>query len=135
MLPVHTPAPAALAKPPYGSPCNNCGLCCRAELCPLGFALFGTWKGPCPAHEAGEHGFTCGLVANPQRYRPARVLARGRSALSQAALRLIGSGVGCDALAEGERPDPGERARFRTAMEGREREIRRAKILWGVGDR
>jgi hypothetical protein len=129
-------APVTLTKPAYGSPCNNCGQCCRSELCPLGHELFGTWEGPCPAHERTADGFGCGLVLNPQRYRPARALARGRTALSQAAVRLIGAGAGCDALAEGERPDPGETARFKVVMARMDpREIRRAKIVWGVGER
>ncbi|MGF3025589.1 hypothetical protein ACQVP2_22525 [Methylobacterium aquaticum] len=125
-----------LAKPPYGSPCNNCGQCCRLELCPLGHELFGTWDGPCPAHERTADGFGCGLVLNPQRYRPARAMARGRTALSQAAVRLIGSGAGCDALGDGEQPDPRERARFQALLtQMSSREIRRAKILWGAGGR
>jgi hypothetical protein len=123
-----------LPKPAYGAPCNNCGFCCRKELCPLGNILFGTWQGPCPAHEVTDRGFTCGLVANPQRYRKARALARGRTALSQAALCLIGSGAGCDALADDEQPDLTERARFRAHADQRQREIRRAKVTWGVGD-
>jgi len=97
--------------------------------------LFDRREGPCPALEQTDNGQICGLIANPQRYRAARAMAKGRATLSQAALTLIGSGVGCDALAEGEKADPAERARFRAAMQGREREIRRAKIAWGLGRR
>jgi len=128
-------APPPVQKPAYGSPCNNCGLCCRNELCPLGFELFGTWEGPCPAHETTPQGFACGLVLNPQRYRRARTMSRGRAVLSQAALRLIGSGAGCDAVAEGEKPDLRERDRFKAFADQHQRETRRAKIAWGVGNR
>lgn len=134
---MNTSAAAAppVQKPPYGSPCNNCGLCCRSELCPLGFELFGTWAGPCPAHERTPQGFACGLVTSPQRYRAARAISHGRAVLSQAALRLIGSGSGCDALADGEKPDLRERARFKALADQQQREIRRAKIAWGLGRR
>ena len=129
-------ATAPIQKPAYGSPCNNCGYCCRRELCPLGNILFGTWAGPCPAHEATDAGnFICGLVANPQRYRAARAMTRGRTVLSQAALSLIGSGAGCDALADGEQPDLRERARFKALADQQQREVRRAKIAWGLGNR
>ena len=124
-----------LDKPAYGSPCNNCGFCCRAELCPLGAIVFGTWSGPCPALEPHGAGFGCGLVANPQTYRPTRTKLRGRAAMSQAAIRLIGSGLGCDALREGEADDPAFRERMKSFYAAERREVRRAKIVWGVGER
>jgi hypothetical protein len=36
-------------KPPHGSPCNGCGVCCMVTLCPLGQHIFGFELGRCPA--------------------------------------------------------------------------------------
>jgi len=48
-----------LAKPPFGSPCNHCGLCCRLELCPVAVIAFPNANLPCPALTDENR---CGLV-------------------------------------------------------------------------
>lgn len=79
-------------KPPYGSPCNNCGQCCKAQLCPLGQHLFRRFYGPCPALTLDN---TCGVVADPGRYNP-RAIATEETLREDVTL-LIGAGIGCDA--------------------------------------
>lgn len=99
----------APAKAPYGTPCNGCGLCCMAEPCPFGRALFGKKSGRCPALEwLAEHGrYACGLVVSPERYAPADRLERfGSRALSEAAAFTVGAGIGCDSQVEGENVGP-----------------------------
>lgn len=36
------------AKPKFASPCNNCGACCIAQLCPAGQIAFPDAVAPCP---------------------------------------------------------------------------------------
>jgi len=93
-----------LQKPPHGTPCNGCGQCCMSSRCPLGAALFGPGS-DCPALEVKLPGFACGLVENPGRYAMDIVFKHGEATVSQAATYLIGAGVGCDALIEGESPN------------------------------
>ncbi len=98
------------AKPPHGAPCNGCGFCCRMELCPVAVGVLGDQPGPCPALQPrnGVPGFECGLVVNPERYAPRQTECYGASAMSQAALVMLGAGHGCDAvdMENGERLDP-----------------------------
>ena len=74
-------------KPAYGAPCNGCGVCCAAELCPLGRLVYRRKAGPCPAliwkPEDGRH--FCGLATGP---------------LSFLTRRWIAAGIGCDSDAE-----------------------------------
>lgn len=105
----------ANAKPPYGSPCNNCGQCCRDNLCPLGEHVFERWEGPCPALEEDSLGSRCGLVASPRAYAPVRTSRFGARAMSGAAALLIGAGGGCDAQLEGEAVHPETRLKMREA--------------------
>lgn len=87
-----------ISKPPMGSPCNNCGLCCRAELCPIGMEVFLQPAGTCPAlEETADGSSVCGLIAHPEVYRMVRTLQMGPEAMAEAASFLIGSGFGCDA--------------------------------------
>lgn len=121
-----------IQKPPHGAPCNNCGQCCRAELCPLGAVVFGRERGPCPALEpiAGG-GEGCGLVMSPQKYaRPREVLEFGAPALTVAAIALIGAGRGCDAQLAGEP----ENTEFRRSMvkQRDRRGVDKALRTWGV---
>jgi hypothetical protein len=93
-------------KPPVGDPCNGCGGCCLRTLCPLGAAIFGHEKGPCPALETVNHiDFECGLVVHPEKYNPMRTFVVGRAVMSNAAALLVGVGVGCDAFVDGEDTD------------------------------
>mgnify|MGYP001583561810 FL=1 len=49
-------------KPPFGAPCNGCGVCCIAELCQIGRKAFGDIPGPCPALQFHQGRFWCGVV-------------------------------------------------------------------------
>jgi hypothetical protein len=122
-----------IEKPPHGSPCNSCGGCCRAVLCPLGAHVFGQEAGPCPALMYQPEGqANCGLVVAPGRFDPVRTLRFGQDALSAAARLLVGAGIGCDALAEGEKPN----RRFYKAMDafraGKREYVRLALYAWGM---
>ena len=94
-------------KPAFGDPCNNCGLCCRAQLCVLGSAVFRDGEdrpdGPCEALlELPDGRGACGLIAAPERFAPLQVLRYGTEPLSAAARILTGAGLGCDAEEAGE---------------------------------
>lgn len=88
---------AAPPKPPFGAPCNGCGVCCAATTCPAARLRFLRVRGPCPAlaWQAAEARYRCGLVAAPARY-----LGWLPSALAGLASRLfhrwIAAGRGCD---------------------------------------
>lgn len=62
------------SKPVYGSPCNNCGICCALETCPLGAVVFGITdtECKCPALQISktENGYIgkCGIAENPEKY-------------------------------------------------------------------
>ena len=92
-------------KPAHGAPCNRCGLCCIATICPLGQAVFGRETGPCPALvravAPGEQ-YGCGLVAAPDRYRVGAAVVHGVEKMRKAAMTLIGASTGCDARFNGE---------------------------------
>lgn len=140
---LHIPA---RKKPPHGEPCNNCGRCCAAELCPLASALFTTdtddegfapqgVPGRCPALEPGDDGsFFCGLLRNPERYFPVRAFAvGGAQKLRDATAILIGAGHGCDAQIEGEPYNRKYHAGLRAWALKNNRAIRAAKEAWGFG--
>ena len=96
---------SAEMKPPHGSPCNNCGVCCEVSLCKLAAHVFdvppGT-PGPCPALQGSPGAAMCGMVADPGRFMPVRTEAVGAQGMSDAALVVIGAGYGCDARINGE---------------------------------
>lgn len=122
-----------LSKPPHGSPCNSCGRCCQAELCPLGMAVFKRLAGPCPALQLGEdQALVCGLVVNPLRYELKRTLRAGHDAMSQAAAFLIGAGHGCDAQTADEPRDLAFSARLRAHGMRTRPAARAAAAKWGV---
>lgn len=128
-------------KPPYGAACNHCGQCCEARLCPLGAIVFQRSDGPCPAlgyvgegiGYDGEARSTCGLIVNPRAYAPVLAALNGVDALSEGAKLLCGAGIGCDALADGEREPAATRdAIFAKAGATPRVYVRRAKISWGL---
>lgn len=94
-------------KPPHGRPCNSCGLCCMATLCPLAQAVFGQPEHRrCPAlTQTSASTYGCGLVADPMKWAMRRTLVYGLERMREAALHLIGSGTGCDARFDGEPAD------------------------------
>jgi hypothetical protein len=124
-------------KPNYGTPCNNCGVCCFAFRCPLSQHVFKLKEqGPCPAlQKTGDHVYTCGLVNSPQLYAPARAMSKGRAALSRAAAAIIGAGNGCDAhlVSEGKGKAYDEACNRLDALAlAGVRQFNDAKILWGA---
>ncbi len=94
-------------KPPFGQPCNNCGECCKDQLCVLGQHLFGHFDGPCDALEdrPDSDGFMCGVANNPRAYAPVRTSINGTIKMRNAALQLIGAGIFCDGTLVGEDAD------------------------------
>lgn len=121
-------------KPAHGQPCNRCGLCCMAVVCPVGAAVLKREQGPCPALDKLPDGtFACGLVAHPHLYAGARrLMLEGPRALSEAAAILVGSGTGCDARFNGEPADQS----FYIKLEEWDRvnagAVARAKRTWGI---
>jgi hypothetical protein len=75
-------------KPPYGDPCNRCGLCCMTDPCRAAQAVLLVRHGACPALKSdGLGGFFCGLLSELQT--PAE---------RDAARFIIGAGIWCDML-------------------------------------
>lgn len=108
-------------KPPHGAPCNRCGLCCMATLCPLAAHVFGDDRpGPCPALVKADDGFACGLTKHGT--------AKGR----EAATVLIGAGIGCDARFNDEPPDAEFYIRLQEWDRENEARVRSAKATWGM---
>lgn len=58
-------------------------------------------------------GYSCGLVAHPERYAPDVVARHGIDASKAAAAQLVGAGKGCDAFVDDERVDQSFRARIK----------------------
>lgn len=122
-----------LAKPPHGAPCNGCGLCCQHELCQLGIFVFDKATGPCPALTPADGGrFICGLVASPATWSPVRTALHGVKTMAEAALFLIGSGVGCDAHLIGEPVNLPFRRWLSQQRERQWRKVERSMRAWGV---
>lgn len=119
-----------IPKAPYGSPCNGCGACCNAVLCPLGVHVFRRAEGPCPALERdeGKPSYHCGLVARPHHYRPSKADA---DTLSRAALILIGANWRCDARIDGEPQPPDFVADMRRRGQKLRGRVTNAFITWG----
>jgi len=84
-------------KPALGSPCNGCGLCCAAELCPLGRVVLRKSRGPCPAltWRPAEKRHDCGLVVAPKKHLP-RLPRLIEPLFVRFARRWIAVGIGCD---------------------------------------
>ncbi len=110
------------AKPPHGSPCNRCGVCCQHELCPVGALFFFNVRpedgkalvGPCPALTFSFNGLAeCGLAVRPGYYRRAASERFGEENMSGAMAHLIGAGGGCDAAIDGEPEDKAFSLRMR----------------------
>jgi hypothetical protein len=89
-------------KPPYGSPCNNCGICCREGICRTGSLVMGAVPAPCPALIEDGDDYLCGLMTRPQDYAPVRTRIEGPERMRAAAKLLIGAGTHCCARYEHE---------------------------------
>lgn len=131
----HGSMQGSIKKPPHGEPCNGCGVCCRAELCPLAMAVFGGEEfRECPAVEVDGPRVVCGLVAHPMTYSMARTLDKGAAAMSSAALTMIGSGAGCDARLYGEPSNEEFWASLYEQRRQKHKAVRAAKKVWGIAD-
>jgi hypothetical protein len=133
--PVILPREAARMKPPHGSPCNRCGVCCIAALCPLAAHVLQRpqWNsGACPAL-LGEPGATeCGMVKDPARWSPVRTAIHGAAAMRDAATLLILASDGCDARINGEPINHAFNAKLERLDQTRRAKTNRARRLWGA---
>ena len=133
-MPIEVVVPRALAakKPPHGAPCNRCGLCCIASLCPLAQHVFRKELGPCPALSYDADGSRCGLVDDPMRHARLTTMRNGVEATRTAAKHLIGSATGCDARINGEPKNEAFYAELLRWDERNERRTKAAKKIWGI---
>ncbi len=67
--------------------CNQCGTCCKMEVCEIGVKMFGTDKTPCPGLIYRDKKFWCGVVIFADKEFP------DESKILHVAL---GIGYGCD---------------------------------------
>jgi hypothetical protein len=111
--------PLAPEKPPWGAPCNGCGVCCLSEPCPVGAVLSRRRQGVCVAlhWDEGQVRYHCGALVQPGRVlrqvlpEMLRPLAGGLAPLlAYLALRGIAVGTGCDCDLQVERPVDGDAA-------------------------
>lgn len=129
------PAGALDRKPKHGQPCNSCGLCCQAMLCPLAQHLFqrDPAPGPCPALlRKGDGTSGCGVAADPSHYAPFKTALHGLETMRAFALLLIGANTGCDARFNGE---PADQAFYAELLRNDRRQrgrVARAGKAWGV---
>jgi hypothetical protein len=131
---VSIPRSAAERKPRHGEPCNRCGACCYATLCPVAQKVFGREIGPCPAlRRLTDHDHGCGLVIEPAAYYPLAVLRAGsEKAAGEAAALLVGSGTGCDARLQGEPVNEQFHQDLRLWDRRNREAVKAAKKTWGV---
>ena len=108
--------PVAPPKPPWGQPCNGCGVCCLVEPCPLGQLLSRRRSGACSAlrWEEGTGRYRCGAMLAPAEVLRAAVPGRWLQAwllplLRRLAGRWIAAGRGCDCSLEVQRPTQSDR--------------------------
>jgi hypothetical protein len=96
---LHRDAPA---KPPAGSACNGCGVCCASEPCPPGMLLSLRVRGRCRLlrFDAAHASYRCGLMPESSNAPQSRFVAWRRRLRRRLAARWIGAGLGCDSLVE-----------------------------------
>jgi hypothetical protein len=80
-------------KPPEGTPCNGCGMCCQEQACMLSREYLDSSVAPCIALQFDGRLYRCGLVANPGRYLGTP--GWGDPALSPLFAEALGIGRGC----------------------------------------
>lgn len=91
-----------LQKPPYRSPCNRCGACCKAGPCDLATDFLQAADGElCPALEVEPNGqFSCGLFKRPLHYINPQLAAEAEQIngwvdFSGKVAEFLGFGHGC----------------------------------------
>ena len=82
----------------YKKSCNQCGACCKKEVCLIGKVILGTIKTPCPALVKKEGIYWCGLITDTQKYVfPQLGLSNQQCDAIRCHLRMIFNfGEGCD---------------------------------------
>lgn len=97
----------SLEKPPYGDPCNGCGICCIAQVCALGLELGDDQNCKALILNA-DRSFSCGLVTDPYRFISDESLMvwkaldemsgsnKGEESLKKSNAQALGAGRGCD---------------------------------------
>ncbi|MDF7673521.1 hypothetical protein PT277_01645 [Acetobacteraceae bacterium ESL0709] len=78
-------------KPLIGSPCNQCGACCRLITCDIARIISPETKGPCQFIRLERDLSKCALIEEESRRFPA-----GKRLIALA----LGASIGCDALGE-----------------------------------
>jgi len=131
---VRIPRAAGQLKPPHGSPCNQCGVCCMAALCPLAAHVLQRpqWgSGGCPALQGvpGQK-MECGMVKDPARWSPVRTAIHGEAAMREAAKLLILASDGCDARINGEPINHAFNRRLDRLDVERRVELNQARAMW-----
>lgn len=120
---VPVPRHMAKNKPPHGSPCNNCGLCCYISQCKISVALFGRGAVPCPALIRKNNRYVCGVI-DALEERPDATLQ------ATAAKIILGAGRGCDCRINGEPINHSFNYEWNIWEENNWTEIRCAFHLW-----
>lgn len=80
-------------KPPYGDPCNGCGMCCQEEACHLSVVYLGSSVAPCIALEWDGERYRCGLVLHSSKYLETPEF--GDEVIAPLLSELLGVGKGC----------------------------------------
>lgn len=121
-----------IEKPPYGAPCNGCGVCCATSLCPIALTLFDA--APCPALARLDDGRqACAVMSDPRAYAPARVALHGLANVRRAAAVILCAGLGCDAAMPGEeRMTAAGKAMWARGLSIPDRRVAWAKKVWGL---
>jgi hypothetical protein len=91
-----------IQKPPYRSPCNRCGECCKVGPCDLAIDFLQADDGElCPALEVEPDGrFSCGLFKRPIHYINPQLAAEaetinGWTDFPAKVAEVLGFGQGC----------------------------------------
>lgn len=121
MFPFRAPRDVVKRKPPHGSPCTRCGLCCMATLCELGRHVYGREVGPCPALKIdGQGAASCGLTES------------ATLSLDRAAAIIIGAGLGCDMRINGEPVNHSFNHFLDEWDKDNDKQIKQARKQWGM---
>jgi hypothetical protein len=120
------------SKPPHGSPCNKCGICCMSWKCELGRWLFGDTVSRCPALKIVPGGYECGVIHDPRSYDSIRTAIHGEDRMRKSALLITRAGQGCDARVNGESINHAFNSQLDRDDAKRRRAWREARQAWGI---
>jgi hypothetical protein len=87
---------------------------------------------PCPALLWTYCGSRCGLVQEPAMFAPVRTRIHGETRMRNAAMRILGSGKGCDARYTDEDENKGFQARVRDQRKSLRKLLEGDQAVWGV---